>query len=191
MLFGGGYHGQRLSKIYRGQSTPDSTPPSLPRMTNAHVGTMRVVVSIVESVTEPEILEILLPMIKRCALKREEGEHFGDFVIRAGYIAPTLCWYDGKGFIAMVPWLPRERVRIIHRPNPPPPKGAKKDSICVYMSEGFRGCMYLLRTPLCLTVEDKWFPSSRLRVDPRTNKYPRAAEVQRSGAMERTESDLT
>jgi len=70
MLLGGGYYGQRLNKIYR------------------------------ESVTEPEILEILRPMIKRYALEREEGEHFGDFVIRAGYIAPTLSgltWYDGMG----------------------------------------------------------------------------------------------
>ena len=53
-----------------------------------------------ESVTEPEILEILQPMIKRYALEREEGEHFGDFVIRAGYIAPTLSgltWYDRMG----------------------------------------------------------------------------------------------
>lgn len=56
--------------------------------------------AIVESVTEPEILEILGPMIKRYALEREQGEHFGDFVIRAGYIAPTLSgltWYDGMG----------------------------------------------------------------------------------------------
>ena len=39
-------------------------------------------------------------MIKRYALEREEGEHFGDFVVRAGYIAPTLsglAWYDGMG----------------------------------------------------------------------------------------------
>ena len=53
-----------------------------------------------ESVTEPEILDILRPMIKRYALEREEGEHFGDFVIRVGYIAPTLSgmtWYDGMG----------------------------------------------------------------------------------------------
>ena len=39
-------------------------------------------------------------MIKRYALEREDGEHFGDFVIRAGYISPTLSgltWYDGMG----------------------------------------------------------------------------------------------
>ncbi|TFK89164.1 sulfite reductase subunit beta [Polyporus arcularius HHB13444] len=70
MLLGGGYHGQRLNKIYR------------------------------ETVTEPEILAILSPMIKRYALERHQGEHFGDFVIRAGYIAPTTegkAWYDRMG----------------------------------------------------------------------------------------------
>jgi sulfite reductase (NADPH) hemoprotein beta-component len=70
MLLGGGYFGQRLNKIYR------------------------------ETVSEPEILAILTPMIKRYALERYEGEHFGDFVIRAGYIAPTTegkHWYDRMG----------------------------------------------------------------------------------------------
>ncbi|KAF8845179.1 sulfite reductase subunit beta [Paxillus ammoniavirescens] len=70
MLLGGGYFGQRLNKIYR------------------------------ETVSEPEILAILTPMIKRYALERYEGEHFGDFVIRAGYIAPTTegkYWYDRMG----------------------------------------------------------------------------------------------
>ncbi|KAG1804502.1 sulfite reductase subunit beta [Suillus subaureus] len=70
MLLGGGYYGQRLNKIYR------------------------------ETVSEPEILAILKPMIKRYALERIEGEHFGDFVIRAGYIAPTTSgkeWYDNMG----------------------------------------------------------------------------------------------
>ncbi|KAI0820351.1 sulfite reductase subunit beta [Trametes gibbosa] len=70
MLLGGGYYGQRLNKIFR------------------------------ESVTEPEILAILKPMIKRFALERHQGEHFGDFVIRAGYIAPTTSgkeWYDRMG----------------------------------------------------------------------------------------------
>ncbi|KAI6115783.1 hypothetical protein EDD16DRAFT_1593403 [Pisolithus croceorrhizus] len=59
MLLGGGYYGRRLNKIYRG------------------------------SVGEPEILAILRPMIKRYALERLEGEHFGDFLIRSGYIATT------------------------------------------------------------------------------------------------------
>jgi len=70
MLLGGGYYGQRLNKIYR------------------------------ENVTEPEILTILTPMIKHYALERLEGEHFGDFVVRTGYIAPTTSgkeWYDRMG----------------------------------------------------------------------------------------------
>jgi len=70
MLLGGGYYGQRLNKIYR------------------------------ETVSEPEILAILKPMIQRYALERLDGEHFGDFVIRAGYISPTISgkeWYDGMG----------------------------------------------------------------------------------------------
>ncbi|KAF9523067.1 sulfite reductase subunit beta [Crepidotus variabilis] len=70
MLLGGGYYGQRLNKIYR------------------------------ESVTEPEILAILSPMIKRYALERENGERFGDWTIRAGYIAPTTegrLWYENSG----------------------------------------------------------------------------------------------
>ena len=53
-----------------------------------------------ESVREPEILAILGPMIKRYALERLEGERFGDFTIRAGYIAPTTegkLWYDRSG----------------------------------------------------------------------------------------------
>ena len=53
-----------------------------------------------ESVTEPEILAILKPMIKHYALQRLDGEHFGDFVIRAGYISPTIegkAWYEGMG----------------------------------------------------------------------------------------------
>jgi len=53
-----------------------------------------------ETVTEPEILAILEPMIKRYALERLEGEHFGDFTIRAGYISITTSgkeWYEGMG----------------------------------------------------------------------------------------------
>ena len=33
-------------------------------------------------------------------MERREGEHFGDFVIRAGYISATNSgkeWYDGMG----------------------------------------------------------------------------------------------
>jgi sulfite reductase (NADPH) hemoprotein beta-component len=39
-------------------------------------------------------------MIKRYALERHEGERFGDWTIRAGYIAPTTegkLWYEGAG----------------------------------------------------------------------------------------------
>jgi sulfite reductase (NADPH) hemoprotein beta-component len=53
-----------------------------------------------ENVTEPEILAILGPMIKRYALERLEGERFGDFVIRVGYISATTEgkeWYVGMG----------------------------------------------------------------------------------------------
>jgi sulfite reductase (NADPH) hemoprotein beta-component len=51
-------------------------------------------------VTEPEILAILKPMIKRYAIERHDAEHFGDFVVRVGYIAPTTegkVWYDRMG----------------------------------------------------------------------------------------------
>ena len=34
-------------------------------------------------------------MLKRYALEREEGEHFGDWTIRAGIIKPTT---EGKTF---------------------------------------------------------------------------------------------
>ncbi|KAJ6618250.1 hypothetical protein B0H10DRAFT_2029965 [Mycena sp. CBHHK59/15] len=70
MLLGGGYYGQRMNKIYR------------------------------ETVTELDILAILKPMIKRYALERLEGERFGDFTIRVGYISPTTSgkeWYDAMG----------------------------------------------------------------------------------------------
>lgn len=53
-----------------------------------------------ESITEPEILAILRPMIERYARERLPGERFGDFTIRVGYIAPTTegkAWYDRVG----------------------------------------------------------------------------------------------
>ncbi len=59
MYLGGGYHGQRLNKLYR------------------------------SSIKEDEILEIMKPLLKRYALEREEGERFGDFTIRIGMIKPT------------------------------------------------------------------------------------------------------
>ena len=90
MLLGGGYYGQRLNKIYRGRANLFRT--TLSSLISFHL--------CVESVTEPEILAILKPMIKRFALERRDGEHFGDFVIRVGYISPTTegkAWYEGMG----------------------------------------------------------------------------------------------
>lgn len=55
---------------------------------------------IAESVTEPEILAILRPMIAHYARERKSGERFGDFVIRTGYISATTegkAWYEGMG----------------------------------------------------------------------------------------------
>jgi sulfite reductase (NADPH) hemoprotein beta-component len=52
MYLGGGYHGNRLNKLYR------------------------------SSIKEEEILDILKPMFKHYAKDRLEGERFGDFVIR-------------------------------------------------------------------------------------------------------------
>ncbi|KAI9821764.1 MAG: hypothetical protein M1827_002345 [Pycnora praestabilis] len=65
MYLGGGYHGQRLSKLYR------------------------------SSIKEEEILGIMKPLLKHYAIEREEGERFGDFVIRTGYIKETK---QGKEF---------------------------------------------------------------------------------------------
>ncbi|KAK9461360.1 uncharacterized protein V1516DRAFT_675750 [Lipomyces oligophaga] len=60
LMLGGGYYGQRLNKLYR------------------------------SSINEQQALEILKPMFKRWKDEREEGEHFGDFVVRVGIIKPTL-----------------------------------------------------------------------------------------------------
>ena len=65
MYLGGGYHGQRLNKLYR------------------------------SSIQEEEILGIMKPLLGRYAKEREEGERFGDFVIRIGMIKPTT---EGKTF---------------------------------------------------------------------------------------------
>ena len=59
LMLGGGFHGERLNKLYR------------------------------SSLKEDEILATLKPMFKRWSLERHEGEHFGDFVIRVGIIAAT------------------------------------------------------------------------------------------------------
>ena len=53
-----------------------------------------------ESVTEPEIPEIFRPIIKQHALERNEDEHLGHFMTRAGYIVPTmsgLTWCNRMG----------------------------------------------------------------------------------------------
>jgi sulfite reductase (NADPH) hemoprotein beta-component len=65
MYLGGGYHGQRLGKLYR------------------------------SSIKEDEILAIMKPLLKRYALERQEGEHFGDFCIRIGIIKETR---EGRDF---------------------------------------------------------------------------------------------
>lgn len=65
MYLGGGYHGQRLNKLYR------------------------------SSIKEDEILPIMKSLLKRWATERNEGEHFGDWTIRAGVINETT---DGMNF---------------------------------------------------------------------------------------------
>ena len=59
MYLGGGYHGQRLNKLYR------------------------------SSIKEDEILEIMKPLLKRYSQERKIDEHFGDFCIRIGIIKET------------------------------------------------------------------------------------------------------
>ncbi|BCG59357.1 assimilatory sulfite reductase (NADPH) hemoprotein subunit [Paenibacillus sp. URB8-2] len=65
MYLGGGFTGNRLNKLYK------------------------------ENIGETEILETLGPIFNRYAKERESGEHFGDFVIRAGYVPEVL---DGRNF---------------------------------------------------------------------------------------------
>lgn len=57
VYLGAGFAGERLSKLYR------------------------------ENIGEAEILSELKPILADYAKHREDGEHFGDFVIRAGYVA--------------------------------------------------------------------------------------------------------
>lgn len=42
-----------------------------------------------EDVDKDRIIRLLDPIFARYAKEREEGEHFGDFAIRAGYVKPT------------------------------------------------------------------------------------------------------
>ncbi|MGB0776099.1 MAG: sulfite reductase, partial [Akkermansiaceae bacterium] len=59
VYLGGGFHGQRLNKLYR------------------------------EAVDGSEIKNLLAPIIEHYAKDRQEGERFGDFVIRTGYVKAT------------------------------------------------------------------------------------------------------
>ena len=48
-----------------------------------------------ENIGEDEIMAELTPMIQRYAAEREDGEHFGDFVVRVGIVVPT---HEGRRF---------------------------------------------------------------------------------------------
>jgi len=56
MYLGAGFSGDRLSKLYR------------------------------ENIGEDDIIDTLKPIIQHYAVDRNRGEHFGDFVIRTGYV---------------------------------------------------------------------------------------------------------
>jgi len=65
LYFGGGFHGQRLNKMY------------------------------LENVGEAAILSALDKVLGHYARDRKQGEHFGDFAIRAGYVAEVT---EGRHF---------------------------------------------------------------------------------------------
>lgn len=67
MYLGGSFTGHRLNKLYK------------------------------ENINEAEILDSLKPIFTRYAKERKANEHFGDFVIRAGYVEEVL---DGRQFHA-------------------------------------------------------------------------------------------
>ena len=60
LYLGAAFDGSRLNKLYR------------------------------QDVGHDEIVAALTPLIERYAKERDAGERFGDFVIRKGYVAPTL-----------------------------------------------------------------------------------------------------
>ncbi|MDQ0874700.1 sulfite reductase (NADPH) hemoprotein beta-component [Paenibacillus sp. V4I3] len=64
MYLGGGHSGNRLNKLYK------------------------------ENIGEVEILESLRPLVNQYAKERQENEHFGDFVIRAGYVKEVRSGQD-------------------------------------------------------------------------------------------------
>lgn len=57
LYLGGGFHGERINKLYK------------------------------DSITGPEVIETLTPLFQRYAKERQEGERFGDFVIRIGVVS--------------------------------------------------------------------------------------------------------
>ena len=59
LYLGGGFAGQRLNKLYR------------------------------QDLDSKDIISTLSPILERYSKEREKGERFGDFVIRAGYVAET------------------------------------------------------------------------------------------------------
>jgi len=65
LYLGGGFHGQRLNRLF------------------------------LENIGEEKILEVLTPMFRAYAAERQPNEHFGDFVIRAGYVREV---QSGRGF---------------------------------------------------------------------------------------------
>lgn len=64
MYLGGGFTGNRLNKLYK------------------------------ENIGESEILDSLRPILSQYAQERREGEHFGDFTIRAGYVKEVRSGQD-------------------------------------------------------------------------------------------------
>ncbi|MNV44435.1 Sulfite reductase [NADPH] hemoprotein beta-component [compost metagenome] len=67
MYLGGSFSGSRLNKLYK------------------------------ENIGEAEILGTLEPIFNRYAKERDAGEHFGDFVVRTGYVPEVT---DGRSFHA-------------------------------------------------------------------------------------------
>ncbi|NOU71910.1 assimilatory sulfite reductase (NADPH) hemoprotein subunit [Paenibacillus sp. LMG 31458] len=64
MYLGGGHSGNRLNKLYK------------------------------ENIGEAEILDSLRPIVNQYAKERQDNEHFGDFVIRAGYVKEVRSGQD-------------------------------------------------------------------------------------------------
>ncbi|MBK1791749.1 NADPH-dependent assimilatory sulfite reductase hemoprotein subunit [Persicirhabdus sediminis] len=69
VYLGAGFHGERLNKLYR------------------------------ESFPAEKIKDLLKPIIKQYATEREDGEHFGDFCVRKGFVAATTA---GNNFHANI-----------------------------------------------------------------------------------------